>query len=568
MGTFLFHQEHLGNGEDIESFASYYCRLAQLHCTSLDLLARLLREWYARQHPDAWIPTAATLYTKGKGLLGVGRSTEFLIEAVQQANGASKLRRGTLMSLRGAISDRARQSSGFERKWCPYCWREDQNRGVPAYDRLLWSVPPIQRCPIHQSRLLSHCLKCGESQRRFSSDRDILRCFRCDAQLHSFEPERDPRPGFGEWECREIVRAISDGEMDILPEHPLEDFLSELRSIAPPLGRRFIRDESKRRPPAKMGFHTLLKQAVRSGVSVSLILQSPREAARSAGQLIRPVAKIPVQAKPRQPKAVRRRIAEVLGEQMTHPFDEPMLSLRMIAKAHAVTMGYIRYALRDLVPAYQKARASHCIAQARRSLGSACTQLDEMILEEGEAALFREQKELARVLSMRAACSIPMALRAISFLRTPVAKKLAEQVSFGDLMQIYYADKSDRIRPRIDQTKSVTTDIWDRLSFDVTPSQLLTVHGRLVAQCSERHAYQATFHIYEAYRTWLLRLLTFDMARRMYESVATNPSVVLKQFLKCSSKGQSSNLLPGSARRRVLKARLNRRRNLELKLRR
>jgi hypothetical protein len=109
---------------------------------------------------------------------------------------------------------------------------------------------------------------------------------------------------------------------------------------------------------------------------------------------------------------------------------------------------------------------------------------------------------------------------------------------------------------------------WHTHRPALTPSQLLTVHGRLVAQGSERHAYQATFHIYEAYRTWLLRLLTFDMARRMYESVATNPSVVLKQFLKCSSKGQSSNLLPGSARRRVLKARLNRRRNLELKLRR
>jgi hypothetical protein len=378
---------------------------------------------------------------------------------------------------------------------------------------------------------------------------------------------RDSRPGFGELECREIVRAISNGEMDVLPEHPLEDFLSELRSIAPPSPRRFIRDESKRRPPAKMGFHTLIRKAFHSGVSVSLILQSPKEAARTAGQLIRHTEKIPVQAKPRQPEAVRQIIAEVLGEQMTHSFDEPMLSLRMIAKAHAVTVGYIRYALRDLVPSYQKTRASHCIAQARRSLGSACTQLDEMILEEGEAALFREQKELARALSTRASCSIPMALRAISFLRAPVAKKLAEQVSFGDLMQIYYADKSDRIRPRIVQTKSVATEIWDHLSFDVTPSQLLTVHGRLVAQCSERHAYQATFHVYEAYRTWLLRLLTFDMARRMYESVATNPSVVLKQFLKSSSQGSSSNPLPGAARRRVLKARLNRRRNLQRKLR-
>jgi hypothetical protein len=316
-----------------------------------------------------------------------------------------------------------------------------------------------------------------------------------------------------------------------------------------------------------MGFHTLIKKAFDSGVSVSLILQSPKEAAHAAGQLIRDTSPIPRLAKPRQPEGVREKIAEVLCEQMTRSFDEPMLSLRMIAKEHAVTMGYIRYALRDVVPAYQKARANHCIAQARRSLGSACTRLDEMILEEGEATLFREQKELARALSMRANCSIPMALRAISFIRTPVAKKLAEQVSFGDLMQIYYAEKSDRIRPRIVQTKSAATDIWDRLSFDVTPSQLLTVHGRLVAQCSERHAYQATLHIYGAYRTWLLRLLTFDMARRMYESVATNPSAILKQFLKWWPEGQSDNLLPGAARRRILKARLNRRRKLERKVR-
>ena len=94
----------MGTGQ-VEAFASYFGRLAQLHICSLHQLAQFLSSWESRELGRRVTLSGSTLYeTKGSGMSSYGVCVEAYVDAVEHAMRVDNLRRCTLIPIRCALS--------------------------------------------------------------------------------------------------------------------------------------------------------------------------------------------------------------------------------------------------------------------------------------------------------------------------------------------------------------------------------------------------------------------------------------------------------------------------------
>lgn len=154
----------------VESPEHYLARLSQACGTSPHKLAEQI--WIASGRPTvkgrdprrAWtlLPESAFMET-------VGRMT-----------GQHDLECGTLLTFRHILSDGWTGGSRL-RRWCPVCFLDWQENS--SWEPLAWMVPFLTRCPVHETRLESNCLRCGARQRSRRSYRLRRKCAACRSPL-------------------------------------------------------------------------------------------------------------------------------------------------------------------------------------------------------------------------------------------------------------------------------------------------------------------------------------------------------------------------------------------------
>lgn len=407
----------MGSGQ-VEAFASYFGRLAQLHTCSITQLARFLSSWRSRELGRRITLNESTLYmTNGSGMSSYGVCMEAYVDAVEHAMRVDILRRCTLIPIRFAVSPQRFESVRGARAWCEQCFRDDLESDAPVYDRLLWTLQTITRCPEHRVALRTTCPACGATQNYQHRSGNPLLCWRCDrpligpaSQLHLVS-----EPSLGERDLCELVVTIANGGPMIQAENPFHAFQRALNSILSPVasvvaGVARINGSAKaRNAEVKPTLRTMLRRAHAAGVTVLQILEDPRGAATAAGQLIFDEYAIAATARVRRPAEVIAEVRRAIQLELKKPRSEQIPQIKKLASRCGVSEGFIRHRLPRLVDLYQRHRlaATISLTNARRARCRAA--LGDPVLATKYVARAKTLREGAKWLAADADCPVAVA---------------------------------------------------------------------------------------------------------------------------------------------------------------
>lgn len=169
--------EPLGMGTPFrESLGSYYMRLADAHSVHpTDLAWDTVYPEHAqarRTFDECW---------RRSYFNGIGDPTQEWVQRLEGLTMAKGLGMLTLGFLRGRASMRGLVSRKV--RWCPACFKEDAETGVP-YGRLLWTFQAVTCCPKHRMRLVERC-DCGADDTRAPGLAKCLPniCVKCSCDL-------------------------------------------------------------------------------------------------------------------------------------------------------------------------------------------------------------------------------------------------------------------------------------------------------------------------------------------------------------------------------------------------
>lgn len=419
MSTFLLPLDVARLGEpDVETFASYFGRLAKHNGMSRSQLTRLLIARQAKltgKAPD--ISETPVYATHGTGLFGYRERVDAYVDLIGEASGQECLRRTTLIPIRHALASQCNNSIKPNRAWCEQCFRHDILERGYVYDRLLWTLAPLHRCKQHRLKLRTICPSCSSVQRYHHRTGDPGICVKCGRSL--IGPAIDLVPmleaDFGEGDCHALVAAISAGELDQIGIDPFYEFEKVLMQIFRPLGHLVTeisaisgsaRSMKKRVNPS---LKTMLKKCFAAGVSLADVLRDPEGAAKCSGQLFFDRYEIPAEARPRHDDEVREEVETVMRGYLAKPRSEPIPGLRQVASSLGVSVGYIRHNFDELVKPYQAHRWAANISKVLRLQAECRRELERILCDPGEAALLANRKRLEAHLVRATGCTVPQA---------------------------------------------------------------------------------------------------------------------------------------------------------------
>lgn len=286
--------------------------------------------------------------------------TRRMVGLVSAAANIKRLERTTFLSLDGCIAISQLFSFKHARSWCPACLWESRADGETFYDRLLWNVDAIRRCPIHRLVLVETCQSCAARQTFFRSSGNLTACWKCGADLASEESTWifQPRPSFGEQDVCELTSAVSNGTFSQASSDALRTFSKEIHRLFPsakrsPLGC-LVPVVNRSRYPTLL---TLLKASHATGVPLIEILTDPQQAATKAGGLGLSTYTPPSIPHPHHDKAKLKRMELRMRELIAKPLSEHLPSLAKLAAEFRVTPGYILHRNPKLHGHYMARRA-------------------------------------------------------------------------------------------------------------------------------------------------------------------------------------------------------------------
>lgn len=197
MSTYLLPVPPEGtNTSDIEALDSYLDRLAAAHGIVLSSFCRLLDDWWEREKPVG--EPSLGHYVAHIPKCGFGRDVEQLVKVLEAGTGFRGLASMTLLAFREVSGRHVGEIIRHVHHWCPACMNEWDRDGSAAYEKLLWRLKPISRCPIHKIRLENRCPHCGGGQTR-RVDHPWFRCSQCFRSLcsdsHLWTISSAPSPG-------------------------------------------------------------------------------------------------------------------------------------------------------------------------------------------------------------------------------------------------------------------------------------------------------------------------------------------------------------------------------------
>ena len=150
-----FTQKFGHSPSDVESLASYFCRLAASHsvsvaslaCTVAEALGSELREgfdWHERN------------------LSGMRETAQTWAGGLSAMTGVGRLDQLTLVAWRDVLAPSGLAAAGGGR-WCSDCFDEDRAQDRPPYFRLAWDIGAVKSCAKHGIRLIDVCPDCGRT---------------------------------------------------------------------------------------------------------------------------------------------------------------------------------------------------------------------------------------------------------------------------------------------------------------------------------------------------------------------------------------------------------------------
>lgn len=88
------------------------------------------------------------------------------------------------MFLRSLLGWRYRGLSAGKLKWCPLCWREQENNGEDIRGLLSWTVDINTACSKHKIDLVTRCPDCDRENPVISASSEFGVCIHCGSSLH------------------------------------------------------------------------------------------------------------------------------------------------------------------------------------------------------------------------------------------------------------------------------------------------------------------------------------------------------------------------------------------------
>ncbi len=218
----------LGDSE-VECFSSYFDRLAHLHgYTRTSLIQSMMRAYEIDRH---WESLTSPGQVASRDLHRINASVKDIVHLTQRGTENYDLERMTLLPVFCTRRHRGEPSLRNHRAWCERCFEEDTASGSVIYDRLLWNITFVLRCPFHKVLLRSHCPSCGEVQLGSRTELGPGFCNGCGSSLVGPYEELTPelRPSFGEAQSMELVSAVSAGAIGKVNGDSLSTFFRDLR---------------------------------------------------------------------------------------------------------------------------------------------------------------------------------------------------------------------------------------------------------------------------------------------------------------------------------------------------
>jgi transcriptional regulator with XRE-family HTH domain len=134
----------------VESLTGYMIRLAAAHAVRVsDLIEYELRTSIPYFHSAAKIPNAIN---------GVNESARNWVSALERFTLRDNLQMLTLLPFASLL--KTPLLIRRERAWCPRCYESRKAQGQDVYEQLLWSLQPVEICPLHNTPLETSCPTC------------------------------------------------------------------------------------------------------------------------------------------------------------------------------------------------------------------------------------------------------------------------------------------------------------------------------------------------------------------------------------------------------------------------
>lgn len=206
---------------------------------------------------------------------------------LEKLTGQSNLAHGTLLRLRENLCRNQTGAIAERRRWCPKCY-STQSPHIP--EPLVWLMPLITRCPVHDVPLDDACTYCGASQLPWRTDDARRYCHKCRRPLTACR-SLDARPTAWQTWCQiemlRIVEHIASPDSSEFCTGAMRTFFT---SLPPPKsgvcgptahGRliRQVRDDLSKKPDLLPRLKTIFQVAASWGTTPLDIFLRPKEAA-------------------------------------------------------------------------------------------------------------------------------------------------------------------------------------------------------------------------------------------------------------------------------------------------
>lgn len=215
----------------VESLASFFCRLADVHQVSPRQLGKVV----CNDSPYLDVgsgPHLSNVDLYAAMFCSYSAQTQVLVQRLERLTGAQNLLCGTLLRLRDVLSANQVGACVRKRRWCPACYANSDDMVV---EPLGWSILVMNRCPIHGARLQDRCSRCGSYQRdwQFGPGRKI--CYHCKAPLSvANSPDGTPTP-WEVWSNAQMLRLLghiaTPDSADVVPD-ALPTFIHGVKELS------------------------------------------------------------------------------------------------------------------------------------------------------------------------------------------------------------------------------------------------------------------------------------------------------------------------------------------------
>ena len=213
-----------------------------------------------------------------------GARREAQLALMERMTGNPDMRYSTFWVLKDVLNTKGLYRAGSApRRWCPVCY--DQWDPESSWEPMVWQLPSVGRCPIHDCDLVDQCEECGASQARDVSIDRRDRCDSCGASLGA-KGVATPRPKFYDWvenETFKLVAFCSTPGQACLSGGTVTEFAEGIEALARDakvlqMVRRCLALQRGESFTGRLSLSGFINLAALLGTSVVHLLTHPKEA--------------------------------------------------------------------------------------------------------------------------------------------------------------------------------------------------------------------------------------------------------------------------------------------------